>query len=440
MPSVLRYGADSSVAFDLPSDVLLTECDAPRGQPLDDPAAAVAAALADPIEFPPLAQAIVPGDLVALAVEPGLPQAANIVAAVIQTLVEAGVSANRIAVVVAADDDPGEKLSAELKGEVSWFRHDSQDRDALTYVTTLAAGPPVFLNRALSDADMVIPIGTLRQEASLGNLGAHGVLFPTFCDDATQKRFRAASSVESEVQWKRKRGEAREASQLLGAVFTIQVVPAAKGELLHVLAGEIGAVDAEGRRLCEAAWTYSIPRRGSLVIASIEGDQQDQTWENVGRAIATAMQLVAFEGSIAICSELDSELGPSLQRVMAADGDDAVMQEIRRDRSADAVPASQLVQALRRAHVYLLSRLDDDVVEQLGMAPVADADEIARLASRHDSCILLANAHRTVAHSEEDLADDEMDDDEMDDDEMDDHETDDHETDDDDANDGPLDE
>ena len=75
MPSILRYGADSSVAFDLPADVLLAECDAPRGQPLDDPAAAVAAALDDPIEFPPLAQAVVPGDLVALAVEPGLPQA-----------------------------------------------------------------------------------------------------------------------------------------------------------------------------------------------------------------------------------------------------------------------------------------------------------------------------------------------------------------------------
>lgn len=415
MSSVLRYGADSSVAFDLPADVLLAECDAPRGQPLDDPAAAVAAALDDPIEFPPLARAIVPGDLVALAVEPGLPQAANIIAAVVHSLIGAGVSASDIAVVIApgetaADENLQEQLPAELKRQVQWLKHDSSDRDSLAFVTTLAAGHPVHVNRALSDADMVIPIGTLRQEASLGNLGAYGVLYPGFCDEATQQRYRAASSVESPAkskrgQWKRKRDEAREASWLLGATFTIQVVPAGGGDLLHVLAGEIAAVDAEGRRLCEAAWTYSIPRRGSLVVASIEGDQRDQTWENVGRAIAAAMRVVHAEGAIAICTELQSEPGPSLQRVMGADGDinsDAVMQEIRRDRSADAVPASQLVQALRRAHVYLLSGLDDDVVERLGMAPVADSSEIARLASRHESCILLANAHRIVAREKGD--------------------------------------
>ena len=413
MSSVLRYGADSSVAFDLPDDVLLAECNAPRGQPLDDPAAAVAAALDDPIEFPPLARAIVPGDLVALAVEPGLPQAANIVAAVVHSLIEAGMSAEDIAVVIApgetaTDENLHEQLPAELKRQVQWLKHDSSDRDSLAFVTTLAAGHPVHVNRALSDADMVIPIGTLRQEASLGNLGAYGVLYPAFCDEATQQRYRAASSVESPVQWKRKRDEAREASWLLGATFTIQVVPAGGGDLLHVLAGEIGAVDAEGRRLCEAAWTYSIPRRGSLVVALIEGDQRDQTWENVGRAIAAAMRVVSTEGAIAICTELQSKPGPSLQRVMGAEGDinsDAVMQEIRRDRSADAVPASQLVQALRRAHVYFLSGLDNDVVERLGMAPVADSSEIARLASRHESCILLANAHRIVAREKGDKSD-----------------------------------
>ena len=61
---------------------------------------------------------------------------------------------------------------------------------------------------------------------------------------------------------------------------------------------------------------------------------------------------------------------------------------------------------MRRAHVYLLSRLDDNVVEQLGMAPVANAREIARLASRHESCVLLANAHRTIATPQDDDWDD----------------------------------
>jgi hypothetical protein len=47
--------------------------------------------------------------------------------------------------------------------------------------------------------------------------------------------------------------------------------------------------------------------------------------------------------------------------------------------------------------VYLLSQLDADTVEEMGMAPVADVDELARLASRHESCIVLDDAQHAVA-------------------------------------------
>jgi hypothetical protein len=65
---------------------------------------------------------------------------------------------------------------------------------------------------------------------------------------------------------------------------------------------------------------------------------------------------------------------------------------IRDERPEDAVPAIQLAQALDHCSVYLLSRLEPSVVEDLDITPMADADEVSRLFSRHGSCILLANA------------------------------------------------
>ena len=49
-----------------------------------------------------------------------------------------------------------------------------------------------------------------------------------------------------------------------------------------------------------------------------------------------------------------------------------------------------------RQHVYLLSRLDPALVEDLDMVPLGDPEELGRLSRRHDSCILLANAPQAV--------------------------------------------
>ena len=58
--------------------------DVPRGQPLADPAAATAAALAEPLDYPPLAQSTTPGDRVVLALDRGVPQVAQVTAAVVR--------------------------------------------------------------------------------------------------------------------------------------------------------------------------------------------------------------------------------------------------------------------------------------------------------------------------------------------------------------------
>ena len=54
MRRLLRYGGSAAVDLEVRPEVLLTDCDAPRGELLTDIAAAVTRALAEPNEFPPL--------------------------------------------------------------------------------------------------------------------------------------------------------------------------------------------------------------------------------------------------------------------------------------------------------------------------------------------------------------------------------------------------
>jgi hypothetical protein len=46
--------------------------------------------------------------------------------------------------------------------------------------------------------------------------------------------------------------------------------------------------------------------------------------------------------------------------------------------------------------VYFLSQLDEETVEDMGLAPVADIGEVVRLAGRHESCIVVEDSQHAV--------------------------------------------
>ncbi len=403
----LRYGSSSSVQLDFADGVTSGESCTPRGLPLADPAAAMTAMLRAPIDYPPLAQCTTPVDRVVLALDHEVPQAAELTAAVVRALVEAGIAPDGISVLrsptegVARPGDPCPTDASSLPEHVTLLQHDASDRRQLAYLAASEAGEAILINRALHEADLVLPIGCLRGDETAGYFGIHSGIFPTFSDAKTIQRFRGSGSLNGRGKRRRElMAEVDHVAWLLGVNFTVQVVPAGGDQVLHVLAGESNAVRRQGRELYRAAWNWPVPRQASLVVAAIEGGAGQQTWENVGRAVQVAGHFVEDGGSIAVCCELVIPPGPALQHIAGASSHDEALRQVGKQRPVDAVPAAQLAYALERNRVYLLSRLDAAVVEDLEMIPIADPDELARLVRRHQSCILLANAPHVTAVEE----------------------------------------
>jgi hypothetical protein len=156
--------------------------------------------------------------------------------------------------------------------------------------------------------------------------------------------------------------------------------------------------------LCEELWRFQVPRRASLVVATLPGGRQQQSWSNFARVLDAALRVVEDEGTIAICCDLRMKPGPSLRRLARAASLDDALKAIQHDHTPDALTAAQLIRTLQRANVYLLSRLDEECVQSLGLAYVSSPDEVARLAARHDSCILLQNAHQAVPSVKTEIA------------------------------------
>ncbi|HVX12304.1 MAG TPA: lactate racemase domain-containing protein [Pirellulales bacterium] len=398
MSCVVEYGVEAHVDLDVPADKLLALCAGPQVA-LDDVSAAVGTALGAPLNYPALARATVPGDHILLALEAGVPQASALVAAMVGYLVEHGATADHIGVlttpesVAAGEEDPREMLPEKWRGEVSLEVHAPEISASLSLLGSSHEGKPIYLNRTLLDADLVVPIGCLRGGATIGYYGRYGGLFPAFADAKTRQRFgKPAGPKTGRQRAVKEREEIDEVGWLLGTQFTVQVLPGPSARVLRVLAGELPEVYRQGEAEYVAVWTCSVPRRASLVVASVSGGASQQTWENLARALSAASRVTADGGAIALCTQLSAEPGGAVNGLSQSDDLSLALKRIARDGQPDAAIAVQLARSMEQGKVYLLSRLDESLVEDLGLAPVGDAGELGRLARSHDSCIVLANA------------------------------------------------
>ncbi len=407
MATCLRFGAQNRVEIDAPAGAIVVDCPAPRGEPAEDIALAVCQALAEPLEFPPLAEAVVPGDHIVIVVEHGVPRANEVVAAVVEWFSDAGVEPADICVLLAPEDGALEAATlARLGGlqesaragqpRLDERRHDPTDRGSLAYLANIGEGKPVYLNRLICEADFLVPIGCARLETPGGLQSPSEGMYPAFADPAARARYRSPKTAASPVQRNRLRQQAREVEWLLGAMFSIRVVPGPGDSVLAVAAGESRAVEQWTQSRCDEAWRFSVPEPADLVVAAIEGGPAQQTWDHVARALAAAKRAAREGGAIAILSELDTPPGPAMQFLSSAESPQDALHAITHERPDDALAAAQLIHSLEGHRVYLLSRLEAEVVESLGMAPMADAGEVRRLVARHDSCVFLANAQHAA--------------------------------------------
>ncbi len=369
--------------------------EADENAPAVDPLETIIAALAEPIEYPPLAAGIVPGDRVTIALDETAPCAAAVVRGAIKALQLAGVENESIAIV--ANDAQviqgcRELCAEEVAGGVRFLVHDPSDEKNLCMVGMTKGAAPVVVNREIFEADVVLPIGCAR----VGSRGVFETLFPRFSSAAAIERYRTPMLMESATERSEQRRETTQAGRLIGAPLVVEIVPAGGEAVSKILAGEPTAVGEGSQKLVSDRWLRESPQQVDLMIATIDGGPESQTWANVGRALAMAEHLVVDGGAVAICSNLSEPPGPSLSRLIGSPDLEKVIRKLANEHDADSWPAWQLARALQRGPVYFLSQLDEETVENLGLAPVESINEIVRLAKHYETFLVVEDVQNAV--------------------------------------------
>ena len=346
----------------------------------------IKASLANPTNYPSLVDSIVPGDHVVLAVDPTVPQLRDVIAGVILALGET--EAGQIDAVLwdEATEEQIAMVGEEMGPSSKVIRHHGDLRRDVRYLAADQSADPIYVNRLLVDADLVLPIASGRLVSDQEQQDRTGI-YPMLVDSASRKRF--ASGAAQDVA-------ASQTAWLLGVQMMLSVVPGlpssngVDGQVDRILAGAIGWV---GEQLAEQAEAeLSSREQADLVVAVVE-QGTTQTWDNAIRAIQAAATIAAEDATIVLWSQINDPI-PSISQDALEEDDDLVVADIHAENSeapgpdadedfpawnADVALARELAELSSKFRLLIRSQLDDEAVEMAGFGAIADVDQLNRL-------------------------------------------------------------
>ena len=386
-----------SLEFEVPEDRVVASWRGPEGIGTTGVEAAVGEALSQPREFPPLRQMLVPGDRVAIAFDPAIPQSRLVLDALVRVLGESGVGPETLTIVspsspmAASGDSPSPDGSIQV--------HDPDDRTHIAYLASTKEGRRIYLNRSLTDADVVVPVGLLRYDPDLGYRGPWSLLFPGLSDRDTMRALRGGGGSGSpgaeNGRHRARLEESSEVSWLLGSQFYLGVVPAAGG-VLEIVAGRDGAVREQGIASVERNWTMKAPRRAEVVIAGVGGPPGGATLEDLAAALETACGLVRRGGRVVVLSRASGSIGPALQRLSTVDEPGEAVGALRGlEEADDYAVALRIARAAAWADLFVASGIETEIVEGWSIAPLDRPEQARRLAANAESVTFVGHAELT---------------------------------------------
>lgn len=380
-----------SLQITLPISEHAVEWSHGRASSRDDYRAMLTEQLESPIDFPPLMLAIIPDDRIAIALEEGVPDGIEIACELIRYLVDHGCPNDKLTWVMGSKSpsflrDAETALAAYGLSSIPIVLHDSQDQESHAYVAASETADPIYVQRELIDADVVLPIYCIRTAECPCSSDLFGIS-PGFTDAATQQRWGLAWLDDNTTHLHQHEKLSREAGWLAGVQFTVAVVPSVEGRVASLLAGKPESVFQRGVECLSPLPTET----HDLVIALVDGAPQQQTWLSIARATVLADSICDPNGKVVVCCDV-KKTTPGIRDLRSDTPADQANKRLLKSRAEDAFPAAVLRSICEHRSVYLLSALPPAETESLGLAHVDGVPSLEHLAEQSEKVCVIRGA------------------------------------------------
>jgi nickel-dependent lactate racemase len=399
----LGYGK-GKIDFSIPEAHLLYELQGRNRKPPEDLAAAYRRALEHPIDSPPLAEIVRPGESVAVTVSDitrGWQRNHLTLPVLIECLNDAGVPDDRITVIIAvgAHRQNSRDEFVELCGEsvchrVRVVNHDAWDTDNMVPFGKTSRGTEVALNRLAAEADRLILTGGVIYHYMVGYGGGRKSVMPGVASLKTIQQShmwamtdRLGGGSNPLASNMKTRGnpaheDMMEVAAFIQPDFLVNVVPNLDGDITGIFAGNWVSAWTEATRMVDDIFGVPIEARADIVIASTGGYPKDINLYQTQKTIDNAVYAMKPGGVAVVLAECPDIMEPReffdwFDHPTALDLERAVREHFL----ISGWVAVRQLEYCRQGTIILVTREDNlELARRAGVVPVASMDEALGMA------------------------------------------------------------
>ena len=344
----LLYGR-GALPVRFPEACELTVVKKPPMPVLDDPAAAVAGAFAEPVGAAPLRRLAAGCRTACILVCDITRPVPNglFLRPMIEELLAAGVPSSGILVLVATGlHRPNEGAELERLIGDAWVLRNVRvenhfarnEGDHVDLGTTRGRGTPVKLDRRFVQADLRIATGLVEPHFMAGYSGGRKVVVPGVAHEDTIRtlhnhRFMAhPKAVQANLDGNPLHEEQLEIVRMLGDVYALNVVIDEERRPAFVNFGEIVESHLRAVDFAHGCCTVPLPRRFATIVTSAAGYPLDQTYYQTVKGMVTPMDVLEDGGTLIVASACTEGFGSegfrAAQERLVRSGRDRFLHEI----------------------------------------------------------------------------------------------------------------
>jgi len=250
-----------------------------------DPRPEAEKSLSAPIGLPPLMELVRPGMKIALVIddESRPTPVDRLLPAVLSELQRSGIHPDQVTVIPALGVHHGmsevalaRRVGESIFSKLHWESHDSDCADKLAFLGTTKRGTPVYINKTVAQADLILSVGCIEPHIIAGFGGGYKNLVPGVAGRTTiahnhslNCRPDTFNSVGQPLEHNPMRMDLEEAAGMIKApVFIINAVLDSALKVVRVVSGHPLAAHREGMRTSAKIYGAAIPSLADVVISS----------------------------------------------------------------------------------------------------------------------------------------------------------------------------
>ncbi|MFN4258441.1 MAG: nickel-dependent lactate racemase [Gemmataceae bacterium] len=336
MRVTLDYGR-TGLPVELPDQGIVGPLEIRKAPPLANPEQAIAAALAQPIGTPPLAELARGRRNACILICDITRPVPNrlILPPLLRTLEEQGIARQDIVVLVATGlhrPNEGAELEEMVGSEIlAHYRienHHGKVLEEHDYLGETPNGVPVYLDSRYVRADLKITTGLIEPHLMAGYSGGRKVICPGIAALETVKIWHGPRFLEHPkadcgfLEGNPVHEENTRIAQLAGCDFIVNVCIDGQRRITWVGAGHLIDAWMAGVRFVENVVKVPVPEPLDVVVTSCAGYPLDTTFYQAVKGLTGALPIVKQGGTIILAASLSEGLGsPEFQKLLAENQD-----------------------------------------------------------------------------------------------------------------------